>query len=102
MNAPAPRPEPGSNAGIILEAWDRVERPSLPIDWLMWRVPVRGPVEVSPIRPAKIAELGKQPRLVETVLFRRVTCRAFDHGAMWSIVFGQFDGTEIMVEAVRL
>lgn len=87
----------GSVARLILNAWDRRDKPALPIDWLWWRVPVLPQAAFK--RPG---EINPAVRPVETVEFRRVTTRPFDHGRMWSIVFGRYDTTEILVEAVQI
>jgi hypothetical protein len=92
-----------SAAGIIQATWDRIDQRNLPHDWLMWRVPVRGLADpgMSYRQPSSVPP-DSRPSIVPTVAFRRVTCRAFDHGAMWGIVFGQFDGCEVVVETAKL
>lgn len=89
-------------AGIILHAWDSINRPLLPIDWLFWRV-AAGHVAQQHFLPTDPDQKGfPKPIAIPTVEFRRITCRPFDHGRMWSVVFGRFEGREIMVEAVQI
>ena len=86
-------PSRNDAAGMIIATWDKVKGETLPPDWARWRVPVVGNVAARPSpRPPS-------PERVELVEFNRVTCRPFEHGRMWQVVFGRFQGTEILVES---